>query len=66
MFLIFQLTTQFKCHVTFWVGHPHPDSTPKQVLGAMGLVNKEIKRSNLSRDDVIDVSRDFMGGVSSS
>ena len=44
MFLIFQVTTQLKCHVTFWVGPPHPDSAPKQVLGAMGLVNKEINR----------------------
>ena len=35
---------QLKCHVTFWVGPPHPDSAPYQVLGATGLVNVEIKR----------------------
>ena len=43
-FLIFHVTTQLKCHVTFWVGLPHPDSAPYQVLGARGLVNVEIKR----------------------
>ena len=36
--------TQLKCHVTFWVGPPHPDSAPYQVLGAMDLLNVEIKR----------------------
>ena len=43
-FFIFQVTTQLKCHVTFWVGSPHPDSSPYQVLGTMGLVDVEIKR----------------------
>ena len=43
-FFIFHVTTQLKCHVTFWVGSPHPDSAPYQVLGARGLVNVEIKR----------------------
>ena len=43
-FFIFHVTTQLKCHVTFWVGPPHPDSAPYQVLGARGLVNVEIKR----------------------
>ena len=46
-FLIFHVTTQLKCHVTFWVGLPHPDSVPNQVLGARGLVNVEIKRFRL-------------------
>ena len=31
--------TQLKCHVTFWVGPPHPDSARFQVLEAMDLVN---------------------------
>ena len=31
--------TQLKCHVTFWVGPPHPDSASYQVVGAMDLVN---------------------------
>ena len=43
-FFIFHVTTQLKYHVTFWVGPPHPDSAPYQVLGARGLVNVEIKR----------------------
>ena len=43
MVLIFHMTAQLKCRVTFWVGPPHPDSAPYQVL-AMGLVNVEIKR----------------------
>ena len=43
-FLIFHVTIQLKCHVIFWVGPPHPDSAPYQVLGARGLVNVEIKR----------------------
>ena len=33
-FFIFQMTTQLTCHVTFWVGPPHSDSAPYQVLGA--------------------------------
>ena len=28
MVLIFHVTTQLKCHVTFWVGTAHPDSAP--------------------------------------
>ena len=43
----------------FFGGSPHPDSAPYQVLGAMGLVNVEIKRFDLTRDHVIDVSRDL-------
>ena len=43
-FLIFHVTSQLKCHVTFWVEHPHPDSAPYQVLGFMNLVNVDIKR----------------------
>ena len=35
--------TQLKCHVTFWVEFPCPDSAPYQVLWAMRLVNVEIK-----------------------
>ena len=33
------------------------------VLGAIDLVNVEIKRFDLTRDHVIEVSRDCMGGV---
>ena len=47
-FFIFDVTTQLKCHVTFWVGLPHPDSAPYQVLGTMGLVNVEIKRDHVT------------------
>ena len=43
-FFIIHVTTQFKCHMTFWVAPPHPESTPYQVLEAMDLVNVEIKR----------------------
>ena len=43
-FLIFQVATQLKCHVTFCVAPPHPDSAHYQVFGAMALVNVEIKR----------------------
>ena len=38
-------------------------SAPYQFLGAMGLVNAETKRFDLSRDHVNDVSRGFAGGV---
>ena len=31
--LIFYVTTQLKCHVTFWVGPPRPESTPYQFWG---------------------------------
>ena len=37
------VTTQLKYHVTFWVGPPHPEPAPYQVLGATGLVNKVIQ-----------------------
>ena len=56
--LIFHVTTQLKCHVTFWVGPHH--------LGTMNLVNVQTKRFDLTRDHVIDVSRDFVGHVLSS
>ena len=62
--LIFQVTTLLKCHVTFWVGHHHPDSAPYQVLGAMDLVNVETKRFDLTRDHVIDVYSSTTYGVS--
>ena len=55
-----------KCHVNFWVGSTHPDSATYQVLGIMNLVNVDIKRFDLSRDHVIDASRDFVGGIPSS
>ena len=42
-FLVFYVTTQLKCNVTFWMGPPHPDSAPYHVFGAWGLVNVEIK-----------------------
>ena len=45
--LIFHVTTQLKCHVTFWVEPPYPDSAPYQVLGTVGLVNVEIKLFDL-------------------
>ena len=64
--LIFHVSTQLKCHVTFWVGSPHPDSRPYQVLGAMGLLDVEIKHIELTRDHMIDVSRVFVGVVLSS
>ena len=47
------MTPQLKCHVTFWVGPHH--------LGTMNLVNMQTKRFDLTRDLVIDVSRDFVG-----
>ena len=53
---ISHLTTQFKCHVTFWVGPPHPDAGHYQVLGTVGLVNVEIKHFDLTRDHVLDVT----------
>ena len=64
--LIFHVTIQLKCHVTFWVGHHHPGSAPYQVLGVVYLVNGETKRFDLTRDHVTDVSRDFAGEVLSS
>ena len=64
--LIFDVTTQLKYHATFWVGTPHPDSAPYQVLGAMGLVIVEIKRFELTRDHMIDESRDFVAEALSS
>ena len=48
-FFIFHVTTQLKYHVTFWVGPPHPDSAPYQVLGARGLVNVKIKCFSFDR-----------------
>ena len=44
IFLFFHLTIQLKCHVTFWVWSPHRQLVPYQGLGAIGLVNVEIKR----------------------
>ena len=41
-FFIFHVTTQFKCHVTFWMGLP-PHSALYHVLAARRLVNVEIK-----------------------
>ena len=64
--LIFHVTTQLNYHVTFWVGSHHPDSAPYQVLRAVDLVNVEIKRFDLTRNHVIDASRDFVGEALSS
>ena len=64
--LIFHMTTQLKCRVTFGEGLHYPDSAPCQVLGAMDLVNLETERFDLRREHVIDVSRDFVGEVLSS
>ena len=50
----FKKTTQFKCHVTFWVGLPQPNSALYQVLGTMGFVNVEIKRFDVSLDHLTD------------
>ena len=36
------LSTGSKCHTAFWMGPPHPDSAPCQVVGAMGLVSVEM------------------------
>ena len=58
MVLIFHVSTQLKCHVTLWVGPNH--------LRTMNLVNVQTKRFDLTRDHVIDVSRDFVGQVLSS
>ena len=44
----------------FLGGAPYPDSALYQVLGAMNLVNVDIKLF-FSRDHVIDASRDFVG-----
>ena len=60
------VTTQLKCHVTFWVSSPHPDSAPFQVLGARGLANVNTKHFCLTRDHVIDVSLYLVGEVPSS
>ena len=35
-------TTELKYHVNLWVCPPHPEFTPYQVVGVMGLVNVEI------------------------
>ena len=48
------------------MGPPHPGSGLYQVLGAMSLVNVDIYFFNLLHDYVINVSLDFVGGVSSS
>ena len=61
--LIFHVTTQLKNRVTFWVGSPHPDSEPYQVLGGVDLLNVEKKRFDLTRDHGIDVLREFVGEV---
>ena len=47
-------------------GAPSSWFTTLPVLGAMGLLNVEIKRFDLTRDHVIDASRDFVGKVLSS
>ena len=62
-FLNYPVTTGSKYYVTLWVRPPHPESAPNKVFGAMGLVNVEINVCDFSRDHVIDVSRDFVGGV---
>ena len=40
----------------FLGGAPHSDSAHCQVLGTMGLVNVEIKRFDLTRNHVINVT----------
>ena len=42
-FLNCHVTTGSMCHVTLWVGPPHPEWWPYQVLGTMGCVNVKIK-----------------------
>ena len=64
--LIFHVTIKLKCHVTFWVRLPRPDSAPYQILEAMGLVNVEIKCFDLTRNHVINVSWRFVSEVLSS
>ena len=61
--LIFDVTPQL---IYFLGGNPHLDSALYQVLGAVGFVNVEIKRFDLTRYQVIDVSHDFVGEVLSS
>ena len=61
--MIFHVTMELKCHVTFWVGPPYPDSAPYKVLGAVGFVNVETNLFDLTRDHVIHVSRDFVGVI---
>ena len=61
--LIFDVTPQL---IYLLGGNPHLDSALYQVLGAVGFVNVEIKRFDLTRYQVIDVSHDFVGEVLSS
>ena len=61
----FSCDLTMKCHVTFWVPPTHPDSAPYQVLGLMKLVNVD-NVFDVSRDHMIDASRDFVDGVPSS
>ena len=51
--LIFHMTTQLKCHVTFWAGFHYPDSASYQVLGTMDLVNVETESFDLRREHVM-------------
>ena len=39
----FSCDLAMKCHVTFWMSPPHPDSAPYQVLGLMNLVDVDTK-----------------------
>ena len=50
----------------FFGGGPSSWINTLPVLGTMGLANVEIKGFDLTRDHVIDVSRDFVGEVLSS
>ena len=44
IFLIFHMTTQLKCHLTFSMGLSHPESATYQVFGGSGaFVNVETK-----------------------
>ena len=51
--LIFHVTAPLKCHLTFWVGPHHPDSATYLVLEAVGLVNVEMERFDLTRDHIL-------------
>ena len=51
--LIFHVTAPLKCHLTFWVGPRHPDSATYLVLEAVGLVNVEMERFDLTRDHIL-------------
>ena len=61
IFLIFHVTTQLKCHLNLCMDFPHPKSTPYSALRKW-----RYNIFDLSRDHVVNVSRDFVGEIPSS